>query len=317
MKLVSRTNRIIMNSKNIQINLPLLSEKGIELYVKREDLLHPFISGNKFRKLKYNIQEAKNQKKECLLTFGGAYSNHIIATAAAGKEFGFKTVGVIRGEELGIDLEKTFDKNPTLKQAHQFGMEFLFVSRATYLQKKDATFLSSIIAKFPKSYILPEGGTNELAIKGCEEILSEKDEEFTHICCAMGTGGTVTGIINSSNKHQEILVFPALKGNWIADEIMNLKPNKQNWEVIYDYHYGGYGKVSEELITFINQFKKETSILLDPIYTGKMLFGVLDLIKNNHFKKSSKVLAIHTGGLQGIAGMNLFLKQKNKTIINE
>ncbi|WP_083194420.1 1-aminocyclopropane-1-carboxylate deaminase/D-cysteine desulfhydrase [Wenyingzhuangia fucanilytica] len=304
-------------SQNIQINIPLLQDKGVLLYVKREDLLHPFISGNKFRKLKYNIQEAKNQKKDCLLTFGGAYSNHILATAAAGKEFGFKTVGVIRGEELGIDLEKNFDKNPTLKQAHQFGMEFLFVSRAEYQQKNETDFLASLLNKYPNCYILPEGGTNSLAIKGCEEILSETDKDFTHVCCALGTGGTVTGIINSSAAKQNILVFPSLKGSWIADEINSLKPNKQNWKVISEYHFGGYGKVSEELITFINQFKKDTNILLDPIYTGKMLFGILDLIKNNHFKKESKILAIHTGGLQGIAGMNLLLKQKNKTIINE
>lgn len=306
-----------MISQNIQINIPLLQEKEVVLYVKREDLLHPFISGNKFRKLKYNLQEAKKQNKECLLTFGGAYSNHILATAAAGKEYGFKTVGVIRGEELGIDLQKTFSQNPTLKQAQDFGMEFLFVSRSEYQHKKDAVFLNSLLTKYPNTYILPEGGTNDLAIKGCEEILSEKDTDFTHVCCAMGTGGTVTGIINSSSVEQNILVFPSLKGNWIVDEINSLKPNKQNWQVIADYHFGGYGKVSEDLITFINQFKNQTNILLDPIYTGKMLFGVLDLIKNNHFKKGSKILAIHTGGLQGIAGMNLLLKQKNKTIINE
>ena len=224
---------------------------------------------------------------------------------------------MIRGEELGIDLQKTFSQNPTLKQAHDFGMEFLFVSRTAYQQKNDVTFLTSLLTKFTNTYILPEGGTNDLAIKGCEEILSEKDTDFTHVCCAMGTGGTVTGIINSSITKQNILVFPSLKGNWIADEINSLKPNKQNWQVIADYHFGGYGKVSEDLITFINQFKNQTNILLDPIYTGKMLFGVLDLIKNNHFKKGSKILAIHTGGLQGIAGMNLLLKQKNKTIINE
>lgn len=305
-----------MISKNIQINLPILSEKGIVLYVKREDLLHPFISGNKYRKLKYNIQEAKSLGKQCLLTFGGAYSNHILATAAAGKEYGFKTVGVIRGEELGVDLQKTLEKNPTLAKAHEFEMEFLFVSRADYQQKNEPDFLENLLSKFTNSYILPEGGTNRLAIKGCEEILSEKDKEFTHITCAMGTGGTVTGIINSSCKHQQVMVFPALKGNWIVDEINSLKPSKENWKVIGDYHFGGYGKVSDELVTFINQFKKQNNILLDPVYTGKMLFGVLDLIKKNQFKKGSRILAIHTGGLQGIAGMNLLLQQKNKTIIN-
>ncbi len=304
-----------MISENIQIHLSLLEEHGVELYVKREDLLHPYISGNKFRKLKYNIKKAKSMSKHCLVTFGGAYSNHILATAAVGKEFGFKTVGIIRGEELGIDLKKTLDQNPTLKQAHLFGMEFMFISRTKYQQKTETSFLRELDNQHPNSYILPEGGTNELAIKGCEEILSAEDHQFTHITCAMGTGGTVTGIINSSQPNQQILVFPSLKGNWIRDEINSLQPNKQNWEIISDYHFKGYGKVSDELITFINQFKKETSILLDPIYTGKMMFGVLDSIKKNQFKKGSKILAIHTGGLQGIEGMNIQLKQKNKLII--
>ncbi|NJB81514.1 1-aminocyclopropane-1-carboxylate deaminase/D-cysteine desulfhydrase [Wenyingzhuangia aestuarii] len=304
-----------MISQNIQINLPLLQEKEVVLYVKREDLLHPFISGNKFRKLKYNLAEAKKQKKEALLTFGGAYSNHILATAAAGKEFGFNTIGVIRGEELGANLQKTLTQNPTLRQAHAFGMEFLFVSRSDYQQKKESDFLAKLEHQYPNSYFVPEGGTNNLAIKGCEEILSEKDKEFTHVCCAMGTGGTVTGIINSSNIHQNILVFPALKGSWIQDEINSLQPNKENWKMVSDYHFGGYGKISDELITFINQFKEETSIPLDPIYTGKMMFGLLKMIVNHQFKKGSTILAIHTGGLQGIEGMNVLLKQKNKQII--
>ncbi|MGY6648961.1 1-aminocyclopropane-1-carboxylate deaminase/D-cysteine desulfhydrase [Wenyingzhuangia sp. IMCC45574] len=304
-----------MQSKNIQIQLPILTKKGVELYVKREDLLHPFISGNKYRKLKYNVAHAKNKDKLRLLTFGGAYSNHILATAAAGKEYGFKTVGVIRGEELGVDLEKTLAQNPTLKQAHDFGMEFLFVSRSAYQQKKEKNFLDALNAQFPNSYIIPEGGTNDLAIKGCEEILSETDTKFTHIACAMGTGGTVTGIINSSKKSQKILVFPALKGSWIKDEIASLKPNKDNWEVVSQYHLGGYGKVTSELVTFINDFKKQTHIPLDPIYTGKMIFGLLQEVEKGEFKKGSKILAIHTGGLQGIAGVNNVLKQKNKALI--
>lgn len=302
-------------SNNIQVKFPVLEQKGIELFIKREDLLHPYISGNKYRKLKYNIQEAQNQNKQCLVTFGGAYSNHILATAAAGKEYGFKTVGVIRGEELGCDLEKTLLQNPTLNQAHCFGMEFKFISRQQYQQKKEQEFLVNLEDEFPNSYFIPEGGTNELAIKGCEEILTSKDDGFTHIACAMGTGGTVTGVINSSKINQQILVFPALKGSWIKDEINSLKPNKQNWEIILEYHFKGYGKVSDELITFINKFKQKTNIPLDPIYTGKMLFGILDLVEKNKFKQGSKILAIHTGGLQGIKGMNVQLKQKNKPII--
>lgn len=304
-----------MKSQNIQIHLPVLKEQGVELYVKREDLLHPFISGNKYRKLKYNLQEAKKQKRLCLLTFGGAYSNHILATAAAGKEYGFTTVGVIRGEELGVDLEKTLEQNPTLKQAHEFGMEFLFVTRKAYQQKTVPNFLKELEEKYPNSYLLPEGGTNALAIKGCEEILTKEDQVFTHVACAMGTGGTVTGIINSSKEYQEILVFPALKGNWIQDEIESLEPKKQNWKIVSEYHFGGYGKVTSELVTFINNFKNQTQIPLDPIYTGKMLFGLLQEIEKGRFKRGSKIIAIHTGGLQGILGVNAVLKQKNKPII--
>ncbi|MDO6737679.1 1-aminocyclopropane-1-carboxylate deaminase/D-cysteine desulfhydrase [Wenyingzhuangia sp. 2_MG-2023] len=302
-------------SQNIQIHLPILKEQEVELYVKREDLLHPFISGNKFRKLKYNLQEAKKQNKQSFVTFGGAYSNHILATAAAGKEYGFTTVGVIRGEELGVDLHKTLSQNPTLRKAYEFGMNFLFVTRSQYQQKKESSFLMELENQFPNSYFLPEGGTNLLAIKGCEEILTDADADFTHIACAMGTGGTVTGVINSSSIAQKVMVFPALKGNWIVDEIKSLQPNKSNWKVISDYHFGGYGKITEELITFINEFKKETAIALDPIYTGKMLFGILKEIQKGKFEQGDKILAIHTGGLQGIEGVNLRLKQKNKRII--
>lgn len=304
-----------MQSPNIQIHLPILEQMGVTLYVKREDLLHPFISGNKFRKLKYNLQEAKKENKQTLITFGGAYSNHILATAAAGKEFGFKTIGVIRGDELGIDPKKTRSENPTLQQAHAFGMELLFISRKAYQQKKEAHFLQQLQKKHPHSYIIPEGGTNKLAIKGCEEILAEHDSKFSHIACAMGTGGTVTGIINSSKKEQTIMVFPALKGKWITDEINSLQPKQNNWQVISDYHFGGYGKITEELVIFINQFKKETGIPLDPIYTGKMLFGLISDIKQKKFNSGDKILAIHTGGLQGIKGANLLLKQKNKSTI--
>ncbi|WP_010135189.1 1-aminocyclopropane-1-carboxylate deaminase/D-cysteine desulfhydrase [Ochrovirga pacifica] len=304
-----------MQSKNIQIHLPLLKEKEVELFVKREDLLHPFISGNKFRKLKYNLQKAKELGKTSLLTFGGAYSNHILATAAAGKEYGFGTLGVIRGEELGEDVSKTLSKNATLQKAANFGMEFLFVSRAAYQQKHQEAYIKGLLEMYPNSYVLPEGGTNALAIKGCEEILTSSDDCFTHIACAMGTGGTVTGIINASKKYQNVGVYPALKGNWIQEEMLKLQPNKNNWTLFKEYHFGGYGKVTQELVTFINTFKQQTQISLDPIYTGKMMYGLLKEIEQNQLKKGSKVLAIHTGGLQGIAGINTRLAQKNKPLI--
>lgn len=301
-------------SFNQPVELPLLKEKEITLHVKREDLLHPVISGNKFRKLKYNILEAKRLNKTTLLTFGGAYSNHIVATAGAGKEYGFETIGIIRGNELGNDLEKTLKENPTLQTAYGFGMKFDFIDRQTYREKSSVVFLKEIQEKYPNAYILPEGGTNDLAIKGCEEILLPEDEYFTHIACAMGTGGTVTGIINATHKRQNILVFPSLKGNWVEREITSLRPNKLNWNVISDFHFGGYGKVSEDLINFVNSFKSETGIPLDPVYTGKMMYGLFQMIQNNEIPKGSKVLAIHTGGLQGIQGMNQKLKSINKTL---
>jgi 1-aminocyclopropane-1-carboxylate deaminase len=295
-----------MNQK-ITYELP----NGISLEIKREDLLHPFISGNKFRKLKYNLLQAKAENQETILTFGGAYSNHIAAVAYAGKEQGFKTIGVIRGEELGNKIAD----NPTLQFAQECGMEFEFVTREAYRFKTEPDFIANLEQKFGSFYLVPEGGTNEYAIKGCEEILTEEDAKFDYVCCAVGTGGTISGIINSALPHQKVLGFPALKGDFLKDEIRKFATNK-NWELITDYHFGGYGKVNEELIQFINQFYKQTQVPLDPIYTGKMVFGVIDLIQKNYFPDNAKILLIHTGGLQGIQGMNVILKNKNKTLID-
>jgi 1-aminocyclopropane-1-carboxylate deaminase len=284
---------------------------GISLEIKREDLLHPFISGNKFRKLKYNLLQAKAENQETVLTFGGAYSNHIAAVAYAGKEQGFKTIGVIRGDELGDKIAE----NSTLQFAQECGMQFEFVTREAYRFKTEPDFIANLQQKFGSFYLVPEGGTNEYAIKGCEEILTEEDAKFDYVCCAVGTGGTISGIINSALPHQKVLGFPALKGDFLKDEIRKFAVNK-NWELITDYHFGGYGKVNEELIQFINQFYKQTQVPLDPIYTGKMVFGVIDLIQKNYFPDNAKILLIHTGGLQGIQGMNVILKNKNKTLID-
>ncbi|KIC03064.1 1-aminocyclopropane-1-carboxylate deaminase [Flavobacterium sp. JRM] len=283
---------------------------NISLTIKREDLIHPFISGNKYRKLKYNLLQAKAENQETLLTFGGAFSNHIAAVAYAGKESGFKTIGIIRGDELIDKIEG----NPTLKFAQENGMQFEFVSREDYRLKSEISFLDSLKAKFGDFYLVPEGGTNELAVRGCEEILTPEDAEFNYVCCAVGTGGTISGISNSALPYQKVLGFPALKGDFLKDEIRIFAKN-QNWELITDYHFGGYGKVNLELIAFINQFFDENQIPLDPIYTGKMVFGVIDLIRKNYFPENSKILLIHTGGLQGIQGMNMKLMNKNLPII--
>ena len=294
-------------NQSIAIDLP----NGISLVMKREDLIHPFVSGNKFRKLKYNLLQAKTENQSTLLTFGGAYSNHIAAVAYAGRENGFQTIGIIRGDELADKIAS----NPTLKFAQECGMQFEFVSREDYRLKTDAAFLEQLENKFGSFYLIPEGGTNALAIKGCEEILTQEDGIFDYVACAIGTGGTISGIINSALPHQKILGFPALKGDFLQDEIRNFVQN-ENWELITDYHFGGYGKVNTVLVDFINRFLEKTKIPLDPVYTGKMVFGIVDLIEKNYFPKNSKILLIHTGGLQGIQGMNLKLKNKGVPILH-
>ena len=294
-----------MNQK-ITYELP----NGITLEIKREDLLHPFVSGNKFRKLKYNILQAKAENQSVLLTFGGAFSNHIAAVAYAGKEQGFETIGVIRGDELRDKISE----NPTLSFAQECGMRFEFVTREAYRHKTETAFIEQLQVKFGSFYLVPEGGTNDLAVKGCEEILTEFDAHFDFVCSAVGTGGTISGLINSALPHQKVLGFPALKGDFLQNEIHKFVNNK-NWELITDYHFGGYGKVTTEFIEWMNWFYAQTGIPVDPIYTGKMVFGVMDLIQRNYFPPKSKILMIHTGGLQGIAGMNAKLEKQNKPIL--
>lgn len=283
----------------------------VEVSILREDLLHPLISGNKFRKIKYNLKAFLEGNYKALLTFGGAYSNHIFAVAAAGKEFGFPTIGVIRGDELGDKI----DENPTLSFARDCGMNFKFVSRKKYRHKTNPEFLEELREEFGNIYILPEGGTNELAVKGCKEILDYHTKDFDFICCAMGTGGTISGIINSANENQKVLGFPALKGSEFLKSEIKKYINHSDFELIQDYHFGGFAKVNTELIDFINNFKEKFGLPLDPVYTGKMMYGIEDLIRKNYFEKGSKILAVHTGGLQGIDAMNQKLSQKHKTEI--
>jgi len=296
-------------SINQKINLP--AKYPVELYLKREDAIHPFVSGNKYRKLKYNLKQAKQQNAKLLITFGGAYSNHIAAVAFAGQAKGFKTLGIIRGEEL----EHKINDNATLTYAKACGMDFKFISRSNYKQKHAPEFIQDLEKNYNNFYLIPEGGTNNLAIKGCEEILTNNDKIFNYVCCAVGTGGTISGLINSASQNQKILGFPALKGSFLQEDISKFVTNK-NWSLITDYHFGGYGKVKNELVSFINQFKLEQNILLDPVYTAKMMFGIFNMLEAGYFEPGSKILAIHTGGLQGIAGINSILKNKNLPLIS-
>jgi len=292
----------IIDKRNISIDN--------QVFIKPDYLNHEHISGNKYRKLKYNLEAAKKLNKHTLLTFGGAYSNHVAALAAAGNEFGFKTIGVIRGEEL----EGKIDSNPTLSFAKSLGMTLKFVSRSDYRLKTSESFIASLKDEFADFYLVPEGGTNTLAVKGCVEILTKEDEVFDYICCPVGTGGTISGIINSSFPHQKVLGFPALKENFLDKEIDTFV-NKNNWQLIRDYHFGGYAKINSELIEFINEFNALHDIPLDPVYTGKMMFGIKAMIARGEIDKHAKVLAIHTGGLQGIKGMNIVLNNKGLPLI--
>lgn len=295
---------------SVNQHIKLSEEAKIELYLKREDKLHAFVSGNKYRKLKYNLKEAEQLGFNILLTFGGAFSNHIAAVASAGHILGFKTIGVIRGEELQYNVKT----NPTLQFAQDNGMRLKFVPRDVYREKTTSAFLEVLKKEFGNFYLIPEGGTNTLAIKGCEEILANDDKSFDFVCCAVGTGGTISGLINCSKPRQQVLGFPALKGSFLHEDISKFV-SKTNWDLVTNYHFGGYAKINSNLVNFINAFKSEHDVQLDPVYTGKMMYGIFDLIQRGFFPNGSKILAIHTGGLQGIEGMNAFLKTKQLPLI--
>lgn len=297
-----------MTSINQKINFD--NPLNIEIFIKREDLLHPIISGNKIRKLKYNIENAILNDCEGIITFGGAYSNHIVASAYAAKINNLKSVGIIRGEELANK-----PLNDTLKLAQSYGMSFEFLTRENYRLKNSHESLLYFYEKYPNHFIIPEGGSNLFAVKGCEEILTKDDKNFDYICIAIGTGGTISGLINSSEDHQMILGFSALKENFL-ENVINEYVTKTNWQLIRVFHFEGYAKVNEYLIKFLNDFYDQHQIPLDPIYTGKMMYGILDMIEKNYFKANSKILAIHTGGLQGIKGINQKLNKNSLELLN-
>jgi 1-aminocyclopropane-1-carboxylate deaminase len=291
----------LFESQN-SVNQFLTSINGCEITLKREDLLHPTVSGNKFRKLKYNLQQAQAEGHDTLLTFGGPFSNHLAATAAAARIIGFKSIGVVRGEE-------DRPPNPTLQFCKDQGMTLFPISRLDYRLKNQAQFMDQLHYQFGDFYLIPEGGTNPKAVKGCKEILTKNDASFDVIACSVGTGGTLAGLIESALPHQRVVGFSALRNRNLKMEIEKWT-TKQNWSLNHDYTFGGYAKVSPELIDFINTFNKNFKTLLDPVYTAKLLFGIFELIKNKQWVGGKNILAIHTGGRQGIAGMNQKLSQK-------
>ncbi len=275
--------------------------KNINVYIKREDLLHPIISGNKWRKLKYNLVEAKDKGYKTILTFGGAYSNHIHATAGAGKIFGFNTIGIIRGE-------KHLPLNPTLKDATEFGMRIHYVSRSEYRKKTVDKFIEMLHQKFGDFYHVPEGGSNTLAVKGGTEIVQDINIDFDYIVSACGTGGTLAGVICGLDGNKKAIGISALKGADFLNENVSkfIKDysgkNYYNWKIKQDYHFGGFAKTKPEQIAYMKEFEKLNNIQLDPIYTSKMIYGIYDMINNGEIKEATTVIALHTGGLQGRRG---------------
>jgi len=284
------------------------SDRDITLNVKREDKIHPLISGNKWRKLKFNLQHLKTYDFSHCITFGGPFSNHIYATAAACALYNIPSIGIIRGE---------YDSNnPTLKFAQEQGMKLHFVSRTAYRAKEDSEEVKTICSEYSNPYIIPEGGSNHLAIDGLKELADEiNTSDYDIILVSAGTGFTAGGILKHLDQSKDLWVFSSLNSDYLKDEILDIAGNEKAKQLLYfkeDIH-GGYGKTSPTLIEFINDWKKETSIPIDPIYNGKLLYRFIQ--EMNRTTSSSKYLWIHTGGLQGIDAYNYLANKKSKPLI--
>ena len=266
------------------------------LFVKRDDLKDPYISGNKWRKLKYILKKARSQNKSHLITFGGAYSNHLVATAATAARLGLKSTAFVRGEEV---------KNEMLLLCKLFGMNLIFTDRENYKDKK--ALFNKHFSHDGNTYFVDEGGASAEAVIGCTEIIDELTDSYDHIFCAAGTGTTAAGLLKGIQKHglkTKLHIVPVLKnGSFIKDEILNYTPYSENLILHLNYHFGGYAKTTPELFDFIKLFTAKTGLLLDPVYTAKMFYAITDLQKQNFINAKDKILAIHTGGLLGIFGM--------------
>jgi 1-aminocyclopropane-1-carboxylate deaminase len=282
----------------------LLKKFGVRLFFQREDLVFPLIPGNKWRKLKYNFIKAREEGHDTLLTFGGAYSNHIAATAAGGKMYGFKTIGLIRGEEC-------LPLNATIVKAKEDGMQIFYISRSDYRHKSEEQYLENLKSSFGSFYLLPEGGSNFLAVQGCAEILSHIDIRYDIVCCPVGTGATLAGLITGAPHGKKILGFSSLKGGLFLEKDLvgflpeNVRNSNSDWSIEHNYHFGGYAKTTPELLQFRENFLQEHNIPLDLVYSAKMVYGIYDKIKKGDFQPGERILAIHTGGLQGNKGFGL------------
>jgi len=281
-----------------KISSNFLHKKEVDIFIKRDDLIHPIISGNKWRKLKYNFKQAKELGYDTLLSFGGAYSNHLHALSYAASNHGFSSIGVIRGKEI--------DKNSTLSFCLQQNMRLEFMDRLSYrCDKYSHKRIDQLTQKFGKFYLIPEGGNNLLGVKGCEEIIREVSCPFDYLCCAVGTGCTASGLIRSMQKNQNFIGFcPFKKNHEQRNNILSFCDDQlyNNWQLISDNHFGGFGKINSNLITFANQFNLEYNIELDLVYMAKLFYSLFDLIEKDFFLKKTKILVLHTGGNQGSRG---------------
>jgi 1-aminocyclopropane-1-carboxylate deaminase len=279
-----------------QIRHELFDKQGLKVFIKRDDLIHPMISGNKWRKLKYLLKQAQAERKTHLVTFGGAYSNHLLATAAAAARFGFASTGFVRGEMV---------TNDTLMLCRLHGMSLIFTPRENYRDK--SALYGKHFAHDNEAFFIDEGGASPLGAKGCSELVNELSEDYDHLFCACGTGTTAAGIINGITRQGLKTQFhgvPVLKnGDFLKDDIGSYLTAPAEFDLHTDYHFGGYAKATAELIAFIKAFVASTGILIEPVYTGKMLYALFDLAEKNHFKPGSRILAIHTGGMLGLLGM--------------
>jgi 1-aminocyclopropane-1-carboxylate deaminase len=271
-----------------------LRDKEVHVWLKRDDLIHPEVPGNKWRKLNYNLTEADNQKCDTLLTFGGAYSNHIQATAAVGRYYQFSTIGIIRGE-------RHLPLNPSLAYAVDQGMQLSYMDRGTYRKKSDPDVIASLRQEFGSFYLLPEGGSNELAVRGCSEIPAEIEMDFDVICCPCGTGGTLAGIAGGLRSGQTAIGFSSLKGGeFLAKDVTGLQVRtfgtcSDNWKIEYDFHFGGFAKKTPQLDAFITDFFRRNGFTLEWVYVAKMMYGIYELVERGDFRPGSRIIALITG----------------------
>ncbi len=296
----------------VEVKTSLLEEKDLQLFIKREDQIHFEISGNKWRKLKYNLIHFFQNNFKQVVTFGGVFSNHIYATAAACYELGIPLIIYLRTDKIDPN-------NPTLQFVQGKNAQLICLSRESYREKDQAEFIHKIHREWPNSFIIPEGGSNHFGLKGTEEIMAEVKVQLSSldiIALPAGTAYTAAGIISTSSTNQKVEVFSALKGLFLQSVLHELvEDGTKNWVLYSDEYFGGYAKVDQTLLNFIDWFFHETSIPLDPIYNAKAMYYLFENIKNGKYSRGSRMLYIHTGGLQGITGYN-YMKPDNRILID-